>query len=91
MSDCSTNSFDVAPIRGEIHWRGGMRPTTLSYARYVNGQERMAEWVELDGVRYVPECGLRHMVDTRNESIRNLVGVLDKRQERIGKLGIGTC
>ena len=55
MSDCSTNSFDVRPIRGEIHWRGGMRPTPLSYARYVNGQERVAEHVELDGVRYVPE------------------------------------
>lgn len=55
MSDCSTHNFDVRPIRGEIHWRGDMSPTSLSYARYVNGHERVAEWVEFDGVRYVPE------------------------------------
>ena len=55
MSDCSSHSFDVRPIRGEIGWGGDMRPTPLSYARYVNGQERVAEYVELDGVRYASE------------------------------------
>lgn len=55
MSDCSTHAFDTSPIRGEIRWTDGQRPSELSYARYVNGQERKAEYVELDGVKYVPE------------------------------------
>ena len=55
MSDCSTQAFNANAIHGEVKWAGGMRPTPLSYARYVNGQERKAECFELDGVDYLPE------------------------------------
>ena len=42
MSDCSTNAMSAPkPIHGEIVWKDGMRPTPLSYARYVNGVERV--------------------------------------------------
>lgn len=59
MSDCSTNAFQpVKPIKGRIVWKDGQRPTPLDYARYVNGAERVAVYIELDGERYerVREC-----------------------------------
>lgn len=40
-------------IHGMICWDCG-RPSDLSYARIVNGHERRALWIDLDGVRYVP-------------------------------------
>ena len=61
MSDCSTNAFQpVKPIKGQIVWKGGMMPTPLDYARYVNGAERVADHIDFDGERYerVRECKL---------------------------------
>ena len=53
MSDCSTNAMSAPkPIHGEIVWKDGMRPTPLSYARYVNGVERVADHIDFDGERY---------------------------------------
>ena len=45
-------------IHGHINWKGG-KHSDLIYARYVNGVERVAESIELDGVLFVPfrECG----------------------------------
>lgn len=40
-------------IHGAIRWDDGT-DSQLAYARYVNGRERHAVRVELDGVRYVP-------------------------------------
>lgn len=55
MSDCSTHSFEVVPIRGQIVWEGeDQRPAPLSYARYVNGEERKVDHIELDGILFLP-------------------------------------
>lgn len=62
MNDCSTNAMSAPkPIHGEIFWKDGMRPTPLSYARYVNGVERVADHIDFDGERYerVRECKMR--------------------------------
>lgn len=40
-------------IHGRIRWDDGTE-SRLAYARLVNGRERRAVHVELDGVRYVP-------------------------------------
>ena len=59
MSDCSYTAFSAPqPIRGQINWANGHRPTPLSYARFVDGEERRAVSIELDGVEYAPvrEC-----------------------------------
>ena len=69
MSDCSTNAMSAPkPIHGEIVWKDGMRPTPLSYARYVNGVERIADHIDFDGERYerVREC---EVVGTRFEDL----------------------
>ena len=50
--DCEKK--DTKPISGEIVWGNGHRPSPLSYARYVNGVERVADRITLDGVMYVP-------------------------------------
>lgn len=67
MSDCSYTAFAAPqPIRGQINWANGHRPTPLSYARFVNGEERIAESVEIDGVVYAPErlCDVAASYDT---------------------------
>ena len=55
MSDCSTHAYEAqTPIRGQIVWKYGMRPTEFTYSRYVNGKEREIEYIECDGKRYLP-------------------------------------
>lgn len=54
MSDCSTNAFAEGGIHGAVHWNDGLL-SKLSYPRAVNGVERRAEWVEIEGVRFYPE------------------------------------
>ena len=54
MGDCSTQAWNAPHgIDGAIHWNIG--ESELHYARFVNGEERNAEYIELDGVKYVPE------------------------------------
>ena len=57
MSDCSTNAFKAQGIGGHIVWQG-LPASPLAFARYVNGTERVAKCIELDGERYerVREC-----------------------------------
>lgn len=52
MSDCRIGLKAPKPIHGQIVWGADQRPTPLSYARYVNGVERFAVYIELDGERY---------------------------------------
>ena len=52
MSDCSTNAFNTDTIRGRLHYEGSMRPSDFTFARMVNGKERVPDHFELDGVRY---------------------------------------
>ena len=55
MSDCSREAWQAPRgIDGAIHWNNG-NTSELHYARFVNGEERKAEYVELDGVKFVPE------------------------------------
>ena len=54
MSDCSTQACNAPRgIDGRIAWTDG-KESELHYARFVNGVERRADYIELDGVRYVP-------------------------------------
>lgn len=61
MSDYSTNAFANTGARGSIHgriyWDNG-RHTDFIYARIVNGEERKADYIMIDGERYerVMEC-----------------------------------
>ena len=58
MSDCSREAWQAPRgIDGAVHWQGGTE-SELHYARFVNGEERKAECIELDGVRFerVREC-----------------------------------
>lgn len=57
MSDCRIGLKAPKPIHGQIVWGADQRPTPLSYARYVNGVERIAEYIDLDGKRYYPQGG----------------------------------
>ena len=61
MSDCSASAFVAPGIHGVVHWKDGTI-STLTFSRYVNGEEREAEYFELDGERYerVRECELEH-------------------------------
>ena len=53
MSDCAATAWNAPRgIDGEIRWDDGMR-SGLHYARYVNGRERRAIEVVLDGERFV--------------------------------------
>jgi len=55
MSDCSREAWNAPKgIDGAVHWQGGTE-SELHYARFVNGEERKAEYIELDGVKHVPE------------------------------------
>ena len=55
MSDCKHGGRDVYDgIHGAIHWKDHDRDTPLSYARFVNGVERIAKSIELDGVEFYP-------------------------------------
>lgn len=47
-------------IHGHVHWDNG-RHTDFIYARIVNGEERNADYIELDGERYerVRECEMK--------------------------------
>lgn len=55
MSDCSREAWQAPRgIDGAVHWQGGTE-SELHYARFVNGEERKAECIELDGVKFVPE------------------------------------
>ena len=55
MGDGSREAWNAPRgIDGEIGWDNG-NTSELHYARFVNGEERKAEYVEIDGVRYVPE------------------------------------
>lgn len=55
MSDCSREAWQAPRgIDGAVHWQGGTE-SELHYARFVNGEERKAECIELDDVKFVPE------------------------------------
>ena len=52
MSNCSREAWQAPRgIEGAIHWNNG-NTSELHYARFVNGEERKAECIELDGVRF---------------------------------------
>jgi len=53
VSDCSTNAFDAKPIRGQLVYEDG-RPSEFTFARYVNGEERVVDHVTVDGLNYEP-------------------------------------
>lgn len=44
------------PIRGRVVWDDGTE-SRITYGRYVNGVERRAAYVEMDGTRYEPISG----------------------------------
>ena len=52
MPDCSRQAWNAPKgIEGFIHWIGG-KLSKLDYARFVDGQERKADYIELDGDRF---------------------------------------
>ena len=54
VSDCSKNAWNAPRgIDGEVRWDDGT-VSELHYTRYLNGHERHAREVVVDGVRYVP-------------------------------------
>ena len=68
MSDCSREAWQAPRgIAGAVHWQGGTE-SELHYARFVNGEERKAEYIELDGVRYAPKrtCKIYRISNTRD-------------------------
>ena len=71
MSDCSVNAWRKPSwgdtrwhepthadprrgIHGRVAWEDGSE-CELHYARFVNGSERRADFVEIDGERFAPE------------------------------------
>ena len=64
MGDCSTQAWNAPRgIDGAIHWNIG--ESELHFARYVNGEERKAEYVEIDGVKFAPERTCRIVKEKR--------------------------
>ena len=54
MSDCSKTAWNAPRgIDGEVRWDDGT-VSELHYTRFLNGHERHAREVVVDGVRYVP-------------------------------------
>lgn len=55
MSDCSMEAWQAPHgIEGYLQWKDGGR-NELHYTRYLDGNEREADFFELDGVKFVPE------------------------------------
>ena len=75
-------------IDGAIHWITGV--SELHYARYVNGEERKAEYVELDGVKFVSEQRIAELeklvrdMFADDKCFRNKRGWYRKRMEELG-------
>ena len=68
MGDCSTQAWNAPRgIDGAVHWDNG-NTSELHYARFVNGEERKAECIELDGVKFAPERTCE-VVGTRFEDL----------------------
>lgn len=54
MSDCSKKAWNAPRgIDGEVRWDDGT-VSELHYTRFLNGRERHAREVVVDGVRYLP-------------------------------------
>ena len=65
MSDCSREAWQAPRgIDGAVHWLGGTE-SELHYARFVNGEERKAECIELDDVKFMPERTCRIVKEKR--------------------------
>jgi len=67
MSDCSREAWNAPRgIDGAVHWQDGTE-SELHYARFVNGEERKVECIELDGMRYLPEIKKLYGVETSTD------------------------
>lgn len=67
MSDCSREAWQAPRgIDGAVHWQDGTE-SELHYARFVNGEERKADYIEIDGVKFVPEIKKLYGVETSTD------------------------